>query len=267
MTLLCVTWLYGTGFLLRSYRYVIRCTSTTTSSTQVSTQTCPLVDVKITMDFIDEYKLLYTIKAKDDKPAVLVMMDTEYLVTTTSFCLPIIGAGGGVRLVLEKDVHTKPYTTQATSFHDDPKQCLIVLTKDCGRYLAFPVRALLRHHKPGKCSQIEWNVWGGNVATPSGLMSSYSKPIDTWVSGCRLFATFYEQRVRRVWVYDFSEEGQERHLESKPDPEPGDVRSLGRAGEKSYPHQHNFLGGTRDSLVVFIGVSATVSLSLLERAK
>ena len=213
------------------------------------------------MGFIDEYRLLFTLEAKDHKnPAVLVMMDTENpdRATTTTFCLPRGKACRNAHLVLENDAHREPRDMPMTSFCDDPEQRLIVLLTDCGRYLVFPVGALLEHYKAGKDSKIEWDMWGKNVATPSNLIFTPKIPIDTWVSGCRLFARFdCAGQRQKVCVYDFSWDSQGRHLESKPNSELGGVPSLGRAGEAEYPQSYRFVGGTRDSLIVFTGVSAT----------
>ena len=217
------------------------------------------------MDFIDEYKLLFTLEAEDNNnPAVLAMMDTSKgdQVTTTTFCLPFREAGRNVHLLLERDAQAQSYNTPTTSFRDDTEQRLIVLITDRGRPLIFPVGVLLKFHKAREGSKIAWDMWMENVATPSDLGISRSE-INAWVSGCRLFAFGFDGKQRKIYVYDFSEEGQERHLGSEPDPELG-VRSLGRAGEKNYPEGYSFVGGTRDSLMFITGVSIT---SLLQRDK
>ena len=193
------------------------------------------------------------------------MIDTRTRnpVETTSFCLPIIGTGRGAGLVLERDAHTQSYNTPMTSFRDDPEQRLIaLLIVPCSRLLLFPVGALLEWHKASRGSEISWDLWRENVATPSDL----DELSDVWVSGCRLFATLPgdDDTEPMLQVYDFSVESRERILGSEPDPELGGVRSLRCARKRSYPQHSESVYGSRDTIMFVTRVSAT---SLLKRTK
>ena len=168
----------------------------------------------------------------------------------------------GAGLVLEKDAHTQSCNAPTTPVRDDPEQRFIVL--DCGRFLAFPVKALLKHHKPGKDSKIEWGMWRESVAASSHV--KWDDLLTVWVFGCRFFvATLCREGTQPMMqVYDFSVEGREPNLESEPDPELGGVRTLKCAGERIFPQYGDFVHGSRDTLMFTTDVSAT---SLLERAK
>ena len=232
--------------------------TTTTSSTQPFTQELP-VDDDTTMEFIDESRLLFTLEAKDGKPAALVMTDTSNLTeATTTFLLPSTETCRNVRLQLEKDAHTQSSDEPTAPFHNDPNQRLIVLTTSCRRFLVFPVGALLGHHKD---SEVEWHMWKGSVATPSDLVLHRS--LSTWVSGSRLFAASLNHPQTKMWVYDFSVEGRKLHLRRESIQVLGGVRSLRYAEKRYFPQIGQFVSGTRDSLLLFNTlVSATVSLSL-----
>ena len=225
----------------------------------IHTQDLP-VGENSSMGFIDEFKLLYTLGATDGHPAVLVMIDTGTSdLATTSFSLPR-EAGKSIQLILENDAHIQSDNTPMAPFRDDPKQCLIVLeAAGCGRFLIFRVGALLEHHNTGK---VKWDMWKEKVATPLNRISG--DDADAWVSGCRFFATFYERNTHKLRVYDFSDGGQEGRLIGNPIPGLG-VRRLEHTGEENYSRSSRLGGGTRGSYMIFTQVSATVSLSLLER--
>ena len=194
------------------------------------------------------------------------MIDTEKtnLVKTMSFCLPIKWSGRAVDLILEKGAHTQSYNTPTTSFHDDPEQRLIVLSTPCRRLLFFPVGTLLKFLEASRGSEIAWDLWRENAATPSDL--ELDELSDVWVSGCRLFAATqgHNDTQPAMWVYDFSVEGRERCLGSEPDPELGGVRSLRCTGKKSRSQHGDWMYGTHDSIMFTPDVSAT---SLSKRAK
>ena len=212
------------------------------------------------MELIDEYRLLFTLEAKDGESVLLVMTDTRNSTEArTTFLLPYTGNGACLSLELDKDTHTRPYNESKPSFYDDPNQRLIVLSpanKHKYSRLVFRVEALFKHHEDGKDSRIEWDTWRESVAAPSGLR--HNLPVTTWVSGCRFFAVLWGSPGPEMRVYDFSEKG--RRCPGGEIDQCSRVRCLERAGAKVLPLDVVRARGTRDSIMLFTSVRTIVHI-------
>ena len=235
----------------------------TTSSTQGSTQKDP-VACNTTFEFIDEYRLLFTLEAEGGKSPALVIMDTkpdEKKRTTFRVSFPE-ATSERIFIQMEKGAHNRSKEeTSLAPFYQDPGQRLITLTTHwASDILVFRVEALLKHHKGGENSEVQWNYWKESVATVTLL----HHPVATWVSGCRLFILSNPQHggEQMMRVYDFSREGQKFYQGDNVKHSRDGIKELVNVGERSFvPTFSNRVHGTGDSAISFTNnVSAPVSL-------
>lgn len=211
-------------------------------------------------EFVDEYRLLITLKPlKDDSPRVL-LVDTEKEVgrgtfAQTSFRLPPPFRGPKPPfLLLERCAHKPSPTEYLAPFYQDPAQRIAVLENvgDCSPYLAFPVEASLKLARDHEGCEIEWGGWKEHVVFfpiyPRGTTAN------AWVSGCRLFR-FGNQPDAQLEVYDFSTRGRVRLQTKRGNPDLGTVRYLESTELNPHPpwdpaNWFTMYGG-RESIVFF----------------
>ena len=166
--------------------------------------------------FIDDYRLLASLRPTSGLPPSLVLFDTEDVggppIQTTFLFSPQFVYPGGPYLHLERGVHELSIEESQAPFYPDPAQRIVMLDmQDDIRYLVVSVGALLEFKSRG-ASEIGWDEWKSRVVVPR-LISGYWIQ-DAWVSGCRLFCTFFAESSpdKQMQVFDFSARGHARYL-------------------------------------------------------
>ena len=207
-------------------------------------------------EFIDDYRLLGTLRAVRSGPPSLVLIDTENDVEgspmRTNFLLPpCFSKLWRITLRLEQGVHEPSPAESLAPFHQDPSQRIAVLDlEDDLRYLLFRVGSLLEFRRRGDL-EVRWDEWKDCVVMPSIHVRPHTRS-DVWVSGSRLFA-IYRSGPRgsyaQMELYDFSPQG--RAKQNNVNGEFCGVRYLTSTGVRVQVPQNNDvleLGGGHDSL-------------------
>jgi hypothetical protein len=223
-------------------------------------------------EFIDDYRLLVTLRSSEDDFLRVVLMNTEKdmggVPAQTSFQLsPYFDAIGYPSLLLERGAHKPSPGERLAPFHQDPTQRIAVLcvSRSPGS-LIFSVETLVQLSEGHEGCEIGWDEWKKHVVAPSIRISGLT---GAWVSGCRLFFinSVGDDPNARMVMYDFSKKGRVEHLSEEDHPDLDGVRCLSFAGSnQQLPWDFDelmYINGGGDS-VVFPCVSV-LHLSLTTR--
>jgi hypothetical protein len=140
-------------------------------------------------EFIDDYRLLITLKPRANGRPSLVLMDTGRAMggtpIQTTFHFPshfTISPS----LISERGMHQPSPAECLAPFHQDPAQRIIVLHLRYELpYLALRVGALLELFKNREGTKVAWDGWKDRVVIPSRPRGIWT-PDAVRVSGCRL---------------------------------------------------------------------------------
>ena len=189
-------------------------------------------------EFIDDYRLLAILRATQDEPASLALIDAvgdvEGTFMQTVFILPpCVGDFQTIHLLLEQGAYEPSPAESLAPFHQDPSQRIAVLYIEHDKsYLVLRVGALLEF-RDSRGSEIGWDRWKSCVAIP---LIGIDQPMysDVWVSGCRLFSInqWDLNSPLHMEVYDFSVQGRARHLSSWVNEEFGGLKYLLSTGAR-----------------------------------
>ena len=210
-------------------------------------------------EFIDEYRLLVTLRLLKGDPPCVLLVDTEKDVGGGTFAQtlfrlpPSFSPARPPFLLLERGAHKPSPTEYLAPFYQDPAQRIAVLDiGDHFPYLAFPAEALLKLARDNEGCEIEWDGWKEHVIISPIHQRGVSET--AWVSGCRLFH-FGNGLNTPLEVYDFSTWGRVRLQTKQDSPDLGTVRYLQSTKLRPYPPwdptKRYFMGGGRESIVFF----------------
>lgn len=221
-----------------------------------------------TAEFIDEYRLLASVKATFDEPPSLVVIDTgketRGAPVQTTFCLPpSFSDTGHLFLLLERSAHRPPPVEALAPFHQDPAQRIIALAAPYFPYhLIFQVGQFLGLLQSREGSKIGWDGWKGCVVVPS----IDRVPFRVWVSGCRLFCVGTPDNCQgaQMEVFDFGMKGRGRYVSKRVNEILGGVSYLSSTGvRRRVPCDDMLIMSSSGRSTGFSYVSVRVLCSLL----
>jgi len=218
------------------------------------------------LEFIDDYRLLVSLRASRDGLACVVLMDTEKGTGGTpaqmTFHLPTCFRDfADPYLLLDRGTH-KPTSAECLApFHQDHTQRIAALFIPYSiGYLVFSVEALLRLAGVHEGCEIGWDEWKKHVVIPS---VSEEGLLDACISGCRLFCITNRGGLdypdTGMEVYDFSIQGRAKYLSEQTNAYLGGVGQLASTGVVAQLPREPFDMGGSCGNVVFIDVSVLLS--------